>query len=65
MKQPLKLRQVLFCALFSHGLYKTNIVQVLYVQKSPLCKRDTDTHPMYMQVHRDGISGTQVLAEEC
>lgn len=40
MKQPIKPRQLCFCALFSHGLYKTNIVQVLYVLNSPLCKTD-------------------------
>lgn len=38
MKQLLKLRQVLFCALFLHGLCKTNIVKVLYVKKCILCK---------------------------
>lgn len=62
MKQPLRQRQVWFCALFSLGLYKTNIVQIACLKSS--CVSDTDTHPMYMQVHRDGISGTQVLAEE-
>lgn len=66
MKHLLKLRQVLFCALFLCGLCKTNIVKVLYVKKFILCKTDIDIHAyMYMHIYIYIISVMQMLAGKC